>query len=138
MRVGFTGTQVGMTQSQKLHVWRALCTHLVDNELWVAHGDCIGADHDFHRMARQLGCKVHLFPPIKKDKRAFCDHDLIEPPDEYLARDHAIVESVEAMLATPGQENEILRSGTWATIRYSRKTDTPLTVISPSGLVTTS
>lgn len=39
----------------------------------------------------------------------------------YLARDSAMVRECDVLLAFPGSKTEVLRSGTWATIRRARK-----------------
>lgn len=142
MKIGFTGTQVGMTDPQHQWVWHFICRQQINlqvrgesDEIWGLHGDCIGADHDFHRIVRRLNGKIHLFPPIDNHKRAFCDYDIIEPEAEYLVRDHDIVDACELMLATPSGDTEILRSGTWATIRYARKSKRTMWVINPDGSV---
>lgn len=137
MNVGFTGTQEGMTLEQKLRVHKFLVLNWNTVDVpWGLHGDCIGADHDFHRLVRKYGGSIWLHPPLNLNKRAFCDYDRMEDLDEYLVRNHAIVNHSDYMLATPKEPKEVLRSGTWATIRYARKIR-PLTIIAPDGTLTT-
>lgn len=132
--VGFTGTQRGMKPAQ-FHAVMGLLSAAEPE--WVHHGDCIGADEQFHRTARKLGIKVHGHPPVNDSKRAFCDFDIEDDPLPYLDRNHVIVDSVSLMIATPGEAYEVLRSGTWATIRYSRKTGTDIAVVFPDGEIET-
>jgi hypothetical protein len=121
MKIGFTGTQRGMTEEQVNSVAFFLAEL---NPIEVHHGDCIGADADFDKLVRATcpQAKVVIHPPINESKRAFCKGDVVLPAKEYIARNHDIVDAVEIMIATPEQTDEQKRgSGTWATIRYSRK-----------------
>jgi hypothetical protein len=102
----------------------------------VRHGDCIGADADFHAIAVALGLPVAVHPPDNSSKRAFCQGaTLVLDPLPYLVRNHAIVDRSDRMIAAPGERKEQLRSGTWATIRYARKQGKPLTVVWPDGTI---
>jgi hypothetical protein len=117
-KVGFTGTQVGMSDKQKLAV-RAQLISMDPDEFH--HGDCIGADKEAHDIAVSLGIKTVIHPPKNNSKRAFCTGDVVLPAGDYLDRNRDIVNSVNVMIATPKEEAEQLRSGTWATIRYAKK-----------------
>lgn len=98
------------------------------------HGDCIGADQEFHEILRDLGgFWIVGHPPIKVNKRAFCDFDAIEDPKDFLDRNHDIVDAVDCMLFTPKEFREQLRSGTWATIRYCRKVKKAGLIVWPDG-----
>jgi hypothetical protein len=97
------------------------------------HGDCVGADAEAHEIARSLGAVVIVHPPIDVSRRAFCSADKLLPPAPYLERNQAIVDSVRILVAAPAQEKEILRSGTWATVRYARRCGVPVTIVPPSG-----
>ena len=134
MKVGFTGTQVGMTQAQRelvsLYI-KELCTGDQFD-----HGDCIGADTDAHNIALQFGCKIHIHPPINESKRAFNESfTMMYDPKPYLDRNHDIVDSVDIMIATPKDLVEELRSGTWATIRYATKMRKPIIICYKDGSV---
>jgi hypothetical protein len=128
--VGFTGTQRGMEPNQ-LSVVRYFLGGLAYTRLH--HGDCIGADAQAHQIARRKGLSIHRHPPDNPSKRAFCDFDYDSPELPYLVRNQAIVDFAEFMIAAPGEFEEQLRSGTWATIRYARKTKTPLVIVYPDG-----
>lgn len=129
MKWGFTGTSRGMT-SQQLS---AVGVHLqISGELH--HGDCIGSDAQAHEIARRLGgLWIIGHVPDRDEKRAFCDFDVTLPPRSYIERDHNIVDACDFLLATPHGHVEELRSGTWATIRYARKTGKALRIIYPDG-----
>lgn len=136
MKVGFTGTQKGMTQKQKMEFAR-LILDLYPSEFH--HGDCIGADDEAHRIVRffdfhhqksprQLRIIIH--PPIKNSKRAFCGGEALLPKD-YLSRNHDIVNSTDLLIACPESNKEETRSGTWATVRYARKKKKEIRIIYP-------
>ena len=128
MEVGFTGTQRGMTNSQK----EELVKFLQDNKVTkLHHGDCVGADKEAHDIAVSLGIETEVHPPDKDDKRAFCKGDIIHEPKPYLERNHDIVDDSELLVACPFQSKEIVRSGTWATVRYARKSGSPI-IFSPN------
>ena len=128
MIAGFTGTQIGMTDKQK-----ETFKKLIEKCDELHHGDCVGADSDAHNIAKELGKRVHIHPPINSSKRAFNDGDILNNPKEYLDRNHDIVDSSDFLIATPKGMNEELRSGTWATIRYARKRNKKVVIIYPNG-----
>jgi hypothetical protein len=132
-RVGFSGTQEGMTDAQ-IEKIREL---LWETEFKVAgHGDCIGADADFHDLSRERGLWMVGYPPFNYKKRAFCDFDEERRPNEYLIRNRHIVDDSDSMLFTPRGFEEELRSGTWSTIRYNEKKENPKVIVWPNGKTT--
>ena len=130
---GFTGTQEGMTDSQKEAVYKLLVYASL-----LHHGDCIGADSDAHTIADKLKVATVIHPPSNPSKRAFCNSDFICGEKSYLDRNHDIVNASENLIATPKESKEVLRSGTWATIRYcGKKNRGEYIVIYPDGSCTT-
>jgi len=130
MRLGFTGTQRGMTVEQQTTIWKLLSELQIDE---IHHGDCIGSDAKMDAIAKAFRIKTIAYPPINSYKRAYCDADEIKDPEEYLKRNHNIVDATEVLLATPLTADEVLRSGTWSTIRYAMKTHKPVYLIQPGG-----
>lgn len=132
--IGFTGTQVGMTAKQKEMFALLICDF---NGEWFNHGDCVGADADAHLIVREFSDRnIRIHPPKISNKRAFMQHATeIMAPDEYLTRNRMIVDMSDVLVATPAQEEEQLRSGTWSTIRYAKKTGKPVVIIYPDGRV---
>lgn len=128
--VGFSGTQDGASYQQLMCI-----LELMDNpEYGVSHsGDCIGADQDFVRIARIAGMRTIGHPPIKNNKRTFEVYDEEREPKEYLDRNHDIVDESDLMLFAPKEFEEVLRSGTWATIRYTKVQEKPGIIIYPDG-----
>ena len=130
MKVGFTGTRRGMTLSQKLAVRELLL--LLQPEA-VQHGDCVGADADFHEIATGLGLLVQIRPCNLSNQRAFCHGIVIANEKPPLERNKDIVFDTNLLIACPGGATEELRSGTWATMRYTRKYSKPLYLVWPDG-----
>lgn len=129
MRIGFTGTQEGMTEMQAQFVFGELMMLVVTE---AHHGWCIGADAQFHEMLPWTHATIHGHPPLNTSKMA----DLAFPPDvaheakEYLVRNRDIVDATEWLIAAPRGDEE-LRSGTWSTVRYARKLGRPVSIIMP-------
>jgi hypothetical protein len=130
MIVGFTGTQRGMTKAQRERLTSDVFNAIHIDEF--RHGDCEGADETASRIANDFNVQVIIHPPLDPKKRAFCiGHTLTPKP--YLERNHDIVDACNLLIATPGQKQEQLRSGTWATIRYATKKGKPVLIIYPDG-----
>lgn len=132
LRLAFTGTQHGMTVCQTRHVI-VLLEKLQPRV--VLHGDCIGADAEFHALVRTLSPKtrIDIYPGAEEGhpKRAGCDGDyigIVRPP---LARNKLMVLRTDMLIAAPKEVLEILRSGTWATIRYARELNRDIRMVLP-------
>jgi hypothetical protein len=131
--VGFTGTQVGMTPGQEASVTQLL---RVFQGHEFHHGGCVGSDVQAAQIARRLDYTTVRWPGNTPDKQGVFVDDETRDELPNLERNHAIVDETGAMIATPRQQHEVRRSGTWATIRYARKKGGPLYVVLPDGLVT--
>lgn len=127
-KIGFTGTQDGMTPKQTIALWQQLS---LISHLEFHHGDCIGADEEAHDIARLVGAKIVGHPPTNEVKRAFCYFDEEREPKEYIARNHDIVDETQLLIATPKSTVEEVRSGTWATVRYARKIGREVVILDP-------
>ena len=98
------------------------------------HGDCLGADALAHQVAVDLDWDIIIHPPTKDAQRAFCSRDgewvavLLAKP--YMVRNRMIVNDSSELLAMPSDPTTpVLRSGTWATIRYARKCNREITFV---------
>jgi hypothetical protein len=131
MNIGFTGTQQGMTAKQRESLANLL-RHYYDTNgaREFHHGDCIGADAEAHEVAVAIGYRIVIHPPTNPYKRAF-KSGTVRPAKTYLDRNHDIVDESDVMVATPKSTVEELRSGTWATIRYTRKSGKHLHILAP-------
>lgn len=121
-KVGFTGTQRGLSAMQSGLLVPFLTSHLsIDWHVEFHHGQCVGADEQAARIAKALGYWIVSHPPINRYKMSSVHADEMRPAKEFLVRNHQIVDEVDVLVAAPQTDEEQLRSGTWATIRYARK-----------------
>lgn len=134
MRLGFSGTQRGMTQAQAV----AVATVLRELQpVEIHHGMCIGADAQANDLARTLGILIVGHPPTNRDRMAIgLEIDIECKPRPYLDRNRDIVLTTERLLAAP-RGLEVPRSGTWSTVRYARELSRPITICWPDGSTTT-
>ena len=131
IKVGFTGTQKGMTAIQLLRV-----SELIEGAAELHHGDCIGADDEVDKVAAILGIPKVIHPPLENKKRSFCARGqfLILRTKDYLERNRDIVDATEYLVAAPSGAEQI-RSGTWSTIRYARSLGKPISIVMPDGVL---
>jgi hypothetical protein len=132
-RFGFTGTQIGMTDAQK----GALREYLDGGSGEFHHGDCIGSDSEAHDIADECGYGIILHPPTNYSKRAWRDvpMHMMRPERPYLTQNKDIVNDTVALIATPADAEEQVRSGTWSTVRYARRMGKTVVLILPDGTV---
>ena len=131
MRIGFTGTREGMTENQKKALEKLLIEFLGKGASEFHHGDCVGADKEAHEIASALGYKVVVHPPRRAILRAFCAGDVILPERDYLQRNRDVVDSTDILIAAPKSGTEVLRSGTWSTVRYARRKGKQIIILEP-------
>lgn len=135
--IGFTGTRKGMTEKQKDRVQVLLSNALTSyGSVHVNHGDCVGADSDMHAICLHLGIPMTHFPCSVDSQRAFLAGAVkVHSPRAPLDRNKDIVNASNVLVATPGEDEEVLRSGTWSTIRYAQKEGKPVILVHPDGFV---
>ena len=140
IKVGFTGTRKGMSEKQYKKV-KYLLYHKLGLISEFHHGCCRGSDAQAHEIAYENPItidRIIVHPPKSSEYRAIVKIDdnksvILVDEKEYLQRNHDIVNSCDILIATPSGYKEILRSGTWATIRYARKRNKPIIIIYPNG-----
>lgn len=132
--VGFTGTRKGMTLQQQ-EVINSLLYEFAPSQ--AHHGDCEGADSDFHEIVRAYHSSVMIIghPPINQKARAFKTCDVLREAKDFHVRDKDIVYESQLLLACP-KGSEYNRSGTWTTIRFARNRPSPIKIVWPDGHVT--
>ena len=131
MKIGFTGTRAGMSAEQR-DVCAVLLTELHGEELH--HGDAIGADAEMHQLAVAAGIPIVIHPPSNPANRACCESASMRAELPYSARNRAIVDETEILIAAPkSPEHQARRSGTWRTIRYARSAGRQVVVVWPDG-----
>lgn len=128
--VGFTGTRKGMSEAQKQAFTNAMRTLAPSH---FRHGACVGADREAHDIVRALFpasiCRITAHPSTMTGMTDdFCirDADEVMQAKLPLERNRDIVSAAEYMIAAPESDAEVLRSGTWATIRATRLEKKPL------------
>ena len=133
--LGFSGTQRGTTSAQlaKAETMLRAFRDLGADEIHL--GDCIGSDAEIYEIAGHFGYRLIGHPPNNPKKRAFLTYHEIYPELPYPKRNRAIVLASGFFFATPNEDYEVLRSGTWSTIRYAR-TRTAGGIILPNGILT--
>ncbi len=129
-RLGFTGTRRGLSPVQRAELRRLL---LELRPVEFHHGDCIGADAQAHELVRELciDCRIVLHPPDVDVARERCTADEERRPRPYLKRNEEIVAESDLVVACPATPGEVLRSGTWATVRRARAAEVPCRVMAP-------
>ena len=131
--LGFTGTREGMTPEQKKTVKMFVENLKQSFTVLGLHGDCVGADVDFHGICRELGLSVFQRPGNIPVYRARTDAAELDLPTDPMIRNAKIVDQAGVLLACPVGEEEEARSGTWATIRMGRKAKKQVIIIYPDG-----
>jgi hypothetical protein len=132
--VGFTGTCNGMTVAQRASVVE-LMRRIEPHECH--HGDCVGADRQFHEIARTGPRWMVGHPGPDEGLRANCDFDETKEVLSHLARNREIVKSVDVVIATPQETEHQNFGGTWYTIDHAIKKGRPVHVVWPDGRVET-
>jgi hypothetical protein len=129
-----------MTNDQVLQVHMLLGDLRSAGATQATHGMCVGADAQFHFMAKALGYFMIGCPGVTQGGEEWqrsdkCQCDLVVPAKPFLVRNRDIVRESDVLIATPKQVKEQFRgSGTWATIRYAREAKLPLVIIWPDGV----
>jgi hypothetical protein len=131
--IGFTGTRRGMTDHQYEGVHRLLSKGGIG---FANHGDCLGADAQFHHICYELGIPVVIHPPADPKQRAFCEGAVVvEDPLPYLERDRVIVMRSALLIATPAESDRPRSTrgkGTWYTIDFAKQTGCDTLIIPPA------
>jgi hypothetical protein len=138
----FTGTRSGMALRQKM-VIRQMMTGSALMEIRrvsrFLHGGCIGADAQFHVILKQMGLlsKVEVYPSdipeFRDDLEAGYGILRIHEPSNPIARNKTMIGRAHSLLAAPREFQEVVRSGTWMTIREARKKGIPVLIVFPDG-----
>jgi hypothetical protein len=118
-KLGFTGTRNGLSDNQR--AWLAL--EIQSNPPAKAgHGDCVGADGDFHDLLRLYApsCEIHVWPSLFEGLRAFKKGDVMYEPEKAGVRDKHIVKFATHFVGCPPTDFEVQRSGSWQTLRMAR------------------
>lgn len=134
MILGMTGNRKGISAQAQERLEQFLSTHDITE---AHHGDCLGADTEFHVAVASHEISIVIHPPTNPSMRAWNKgpQTTIGPAKDYLVRNRAIVRASDVLIAFPGTMHEVLRSGTWSTIRNARKLKKIVYIIYPDGTV---
>lgn len=136
--IGFTGTRKGMTDSQRDAVKRLIQRFIeryVSHTCLGLHGDCIGADVDFHDICRGFGLGVIKRPSTWSATVAGTDAQQVDEPKRPFTRNRDIVHEATCLIGCPPNFEQFRGSGTWYTIGYARQCDKPIFVVLPDGSI---
>lgn len=127
--IGFTGTRYGMSPEQRTRVMIEVGKR-ADGTVRGHHGDCVGADAEFHDIIRAFGNhELVVHPPLNDSDRAWRIGDESRPPLPYMKRNARIVSEADVMIAAPFEMDEQERGGTWRTVQLARKAGRPLVIV---------
>lgn len=134
--LSFTGTRKGMTTRQRQAVlWIVRFLNDTGEFCEAHHGMCIGADTEFHWIVRSEAPKTRIIghPCTISTARELPLEavDQSRPVYTPLIRNRRMALECNHLLATPKEASEVLRSGTWATVRYARALDKNTTIVAP-------
>lgn len=142
IHVGFVGTRRGMRPDQRSAVYLLLRGLYRDAGITLHHGDGIGADAEFHELARKVfGPDSWIVGhPSTHNLRAFCEFDEERDRLPPLERNRVIAEAADIVLAAPYEMTEQERDDTWHddtwnTIRIARELARELVIVYPDGSV---
>jgi len=135
IEIGFTGTRRGMTIAQHRALVKIMLSyHKMSGTFVWHHGLCTGSDEQSHKLAQVFDFYIHGHPPTDEKHMATLDGFVgLDEPKPYLRRNHDIVDSTGILIATPHEHVEVLRSGTWSTIRYAKRIGKKVVIIDPFG-----
>jgi hypothetical protein len=134
---GFTGTRAGMSMDQRVYVRSSL---VIGTPTIIRHGGADGSDTEFHAMWREELSQnwADVWPASELRAKLFekQNHVTVNPVMDPLDRNVEIVKRSSFLIATPQTQQEVQRSGTWATVRAARRHVVPVLIIWPNGMMT--
>ena len=145
LQIGFTGSRQEPNKLQKDWLEAKLFDFkedlsggiFSDELIGFHHGDCLGSDAYAHSIAKELKYWIVVHPPQSKSLRAYCQGNELMEELNYLERNWEIVRRCEILIALSSTNEEIMRSGTWATVRYARKSEKTVYLCGPDGKMRT-
>lgn len=139
MIIGFSGTRMGMTKVQKKSFLDIITG---DGDLYPTtfiHGGAEGSDEQAHDIVETNfeNCCIEIYPTYHRARywEENTQYKIVHPPKPPLVRNEIIAQRCELLIAISATEGEVLRSGTWSTVRYARKHKKKIFIIYPSGHV---
>jgi hypothetical protein len=109
-----------------------------DEPFYIRHGGASGADEEFHAIISQHPVHaVDVWPSdlprwrMKEIPQGRIVNLVIHQVSPPLQRNWTILENANLLLACPDSPREVIRSGTWSTIRRADKLDIKAVVVAP-------
>lgn len=140
MKLGFTGTRLGMDPDQYAKVYELVQEAIEISEargeaFEAHHGDCVGADEEFHNIVLGFGsfASIIVHPPKDPKLRAYCQGDVVLEPKEYKDRNQDIVNASDWVMGAPATTQP--KGGTWQTIQMGQTRGNLWKVVLPFGVV---
>ena len=141
MKIGFTGTRLGMTDAQHKKLAYQLMYVVGNAPHEFRHGGCQGADVQAARTIRNcydLGMvRIVCHPGPEGDSfqesSGVDDEEL--PGKTHFARNRDIVDASDLVVGCPGVATWNERGGTFYTMKYAIKKGKPLVIVWPNGEV---
>jgi hypothetical protein len=144
--VGFTGTRDALTDAQRSRL-KLFIKNLAPEVEQFRHGGCVGADWEFHELVAELrdqnNCEIYVHPSSIYYREYWAadweyprnvpGHFTVLSQRPPLERNKDIVQRSDMIIACPGTQANVLRSGTWSTIRYAQELKRSGYVFLPSG-----
>ncbi len=138
IQIGFSGTRQGATSEQVL----SLSSFLAGYSSFVGHhGMCVGSDEQFDGLARAALTFDHMvfhpmvFAGALRGRFPASPGDVLRREFAPLARNSHIVMECDLLVATPKEDHQVVRSGTWTTIRYAVQAGKPVFIVLTSGQI---
>ena len=132
MNLVFTGTRNGMTVEQQ----RIVRDFLMRSRQFTSftHGDCVGADVDFHNLVRgyKKGSPIITYR-VPGPLCAMSEADLAIDEEDHLSRNRKMVNQSQFLIGTPPTSSPTKRGGTWYTLRYAQEKGKDGLVVYPDG-----
>lgn len=130
-QVGFTGTRRGMNDYQRINLRRFFSLLERNYNTKCHHGNCIGADEEFNRIALTFGFWTIAHRPDNPTLESRIQSCEVRDPLPYLVRNKVIVRSSQVMVIAPLEMEEQQRGGTWSTYRYTKELNVPYLLLLP-------
>jgi len=134
--LGITATRNKLNSDQRNRLTQVLAEHFIVGIRQLEHGCCTGGDEMAALLGKDLGYRVVAHPPKNKaffSQKSYDASDEHLPELDYLERNRMIVSRVNLLVAVPGTVEEVVRSGTWTTLRYARERRLTRIIIFPDG-----
>jgi len=135
--VGIIGTRHGLTPQQQSTLYNFFERNIFSLKE-AHHGDEIGTDLVFHKIAKSFGLKIIIHPPDSPLKRAFLKGSEILEEKSYEERDKEIIDFVDLVIIAPSdismkKPNAFNLNNA---ILYAKKIKKPIMMLYPDGKIT--